>query len=183
MYAGITDAIDPDPNRPNNPDVVANSVIDADGADQAVYFHNSETSTSMLGAFTITAADHAIYCNGTSPVIENCVITENEHTREDGAGMYSYNASPTVNACVFYSNWADYGGGMAIHDCWTRVINCVFCQNELDCDGGGLYIENEDVLHEIINCTFFGNHTGIKGSDRILDGTVDISAYEYDDGC
>ncbi|MHC4620597.1 MAG: right-handed parallel beta-helix repeat-containing protein [Planctomycetota bacterium] len=143
--------------------VVVNTIIDANGADHAVYFHNSKTSSSMLRGFTITGADHGIYCNDASPVIENCVIRENEHTGEDGAGMYNDNASPTVNACVFYYNEADYGGGMYnyYYSC-PNVTNCLFYYNRADEYGGGMY-NDYDSCPTIVNCTFFENNSDDRG--------------------
>ncbi|MHC4153328.1 MAG: right-handed parallel beta-helix repeat-containing protein [Planctomycetota bacterium] len=145
---------------PNDWSVVAATIIDADGAHQAVWFHNSEDANSILRGFTITGADHGIYCNSASPVIENCLITDNEDTGDDGAGMYNYKASPTVNACVFYHNDADYGGGMCNYNHSSpTVTNCLFNDNEADECGGGMY-NNYDSCPTIVNCTFFENDAG-----------------------
>jgi hypothetical protein len=164
---------------PNDPNVVAATIIDANGASKAVYFHNSETSSSVLRGFTLTGAEHGIYCNGASPVIENCVIRDNQDTGDEGAGMYNDNSSPTVTKCVFKQNTAEYGGGMFNHDessptvtgcvfydntaedgagmandrdCAPTVVNCLFYDNEADYDGGGIH--NDESLPTIINCTF-----------------------------
>jgi hypothetical protein len=178
-------------NDPNDPNVVAATVINANGANYTVTFKTSEDGNSVLKGFTITgAARSGIYCYGhVSPTISDCNITGNGNASYDGGGMYiDYYCSPAVKDCVFHNNTgdygggmyiedstpdvvncvfvdslADYGGGMAIYDCSPRVINCLFYQNEADYDGGGLYIENEDALPEIINCTFFGNHAEDDG--------------------
>ncbi|MHC4155081.1 MAG: right-handed parallel beta-helix repeat-containing protein [Planctomycetota bacterium] len=146
---------------PNDWSVVAATIIDANGADKAVYFHNS--STSVLRGFTITGADHGIYCNHASPVIENCVIRDNQDTGEDGAGMYNDDASPTVTGCVFSNNWADYGAGMYNYDeSSPTVTNCLFYDNDADEYGGGMY-NDYDSCPTIVNCTFFENDADYGG--------------------
>ncbi|MHC4084938.1 MAG: right-handed parallel beta-helix repeat-containing protein [Planctomycetota bacterium] len=62
---------------PNNPDVVAATVIDANGIGIVVIFNSSEDANSVLRGFTITGGYMGIYCGGTSPTISNCVVTEN----------------------------------------------------------------------------------------------------------
>jgi hypothetical protein len=50
------------------------------------------------------------------------------------------------------------------------------------CDDG-LIPTNEDVINNGDNEAIEGIETDIKGSDRIIDGDVDMGAYEYDPGC
>jgi parallel beta-helix repeat protein len=147
---------------PNDAETVAATIIDANGADRAVYFHNSETGSSVLRGFTITGADdHGIECSGASPTIEQCLITDNGDS-DEGGGMRTCNGSPTVKACVFYRNDGEDGGGMAIDDSAATVINCLFYDNTATEDGGGMYVE-DSASPTVINCTFFDNYADDDG--------------------
>jgi hypothetical protein len=148
---------------PGDPEAVGATIINANDANEAVYFHNSETGSSILQGFTITGADrHGIHCNGASPTIENCVITDNGDLYDyDGGGMYNYDASPTVTSCVFYDNAADNGGGMALYnESEPTVTNCLFYYNEADY-GGAIYTDDSDAI--FINCTIYDNEAEYGG--------------------
>jgi hypothetical protein len=178
---------------------VNSTVIDANGANYGVYFHNSETSSSKLKGFTITGADmHGIYCYNASPTISDCNVTANGSSTADGAGMFNdYYSSPTVTNCIFANNTADWGGAMYNDDHSSptvtscvfskntandgagmlnydnsapQVINCAFYDNDADYDGGGMYNEN-DAEPDVINCTFFDNYADDYGG----------ALYNYDD--
>jgi parallel beta-helix repeat protein len=115
------------------------SIIDGDGSGSVVKCNSGETSTTVLGGFTIT--------NGSATV---------------GAGMYNYNSSPTVTNCTFSGNTADSGGGgMYNNSSRPTVTNCTFSGNSAPNDGGGMY--NRSSSPTVINCTFSGNTAGAGG--------------------
>jgi hypothetical protein len=86
---------------PNDPAVVASTVIDGSDQGLVVTFSSSEDQNCVLRGFTITGGDKSggyeggILCLGldpmSGPTISNCVVTENA-----GGGVCSNNSSPTI---------------------------------------------------------------------------------------
>ncbi|NIT58705.1 MAG: hypothetical protein GWN00_21515, partial [Aliifodinibius sp.] len=140
---------------PNDWSVVAATTIDSD--DPNVYvitFENSEDANSVLKGFTITGGEVGIYCDGVSPTISNCVITNNISTSY-GGGMYDCNSSPIITNCIFSGNKAGYGGGIYDVNSSPTLISCVFADNLADVNGAGIYNYGSSPI--VINCTFSGN--------------------------
>jgi len=96
-------------------------------------------STGVLDGFTVSGG----YADSTSPIFR-------------GAGMYIYQASPTVTSCVLTGNWAlNYGAGMCIDSDSTPVVtDCTFTANAAT-DGAGA--DNEDSNPTFVRCTFTAN--------------------------
>ncbi|UCF00069.1 MAG: hypothetical protein JSV82_03105, partial [Planctomycetota bacterium] len=82
---------------PNDPNVVASTIIDANNISvDAVVFNSDEDANSILDGITITGGRYGIYCyNYSSPKILNCTISGNQ-----SYGLYcSYIGSPIVSGC------------------------------------------------------------------------------------
>jgi len=66
---------------PNDPDVVAATIIDANQTGSAVTFTNGEDTRSVLSGLTLqngkSASGGGIYCNYSSPIISKCIISGN----------------------------------------------------------------------------------------------------------
>ena len=148
---------------PEEPDVVAATIIDCQGTEsephRGFYFHNNETADSVLAGFTITGGYEsyggAIYCNNSSPAIKNCVLVDN--SAGSGGGIRTYNSSATVTGCIFIGNYADsWGGGMTNRNSRSTIIvtNCIFTDNQASWGGG---IRNYSSSTTLINCTFIKN--------------------------
>ncbi len=172
--------------NPNDPTVVAATIIDCQGNEQnkrrGFYFHRGEGSNSVLSGFTIKNGYHekggGIYCESASPTITNCVISDNTAslTPYGGGGMYIQYGNPKVKNCVFSRNTASFcGGGVLI--CQTSLlfpatfVNCIFVSNSAFY-GGGMYNYNSPT--KIINCTFNQNCASAGNS-----GGLQIEEYEY----
>ncbi|MHC4365688.1 MAG: hypothetical protein ACYSTJ_09500 [Planctomycetota bacterium] len=114
----------------------------------------------------------AIYCDGSSPTIENCVVGNN-FSNDWGGGMYCYNGDPVVSGCRFVDNKANsVGGGVYNNTSSALVHNCIFSGN-LAAYGGGIY--NLDTSPTIVNCTFNGNQaTGYGGAMRNNRSNVEL---------
>ncbi len=154
---------------PNDWEVVADTVIDAnDPNGYVITFENSEDTNSILTGFTITGGNLGIYCDGSSPVISNCLITDNNSTN-GGAGMYNVNSSPAVTNCFFVNNDANYGGGVYDINSSSTFTSCVFAGNTASEDGGAIYDVNSSPL--LINCTFSGNSAVGDGGGMYSCGT------------
>jgi len=117
-----------------------------------------------------------VYCSDNSPMLENCIITQNR--AESGAGMcfgsatnctFSCNYaggiggavdSGIINNCILVANTAEYGGGM--HS--GTINNSVISGNTAREYGGGLYMAAAN------NCTFVANQAG--GSAAVSGGPL-----------
>jgi hypothetical protein len=77
---------------PNDANVVAATVIDCEGSGRGFYFHSGEERKSVVSGLTIKrgrvwgepARGGAIYCSGSSPTIEKCVISDNKAYGRNG---------------------------------------------------------------------------------------------------
>lgn len=128
---------------PQDPDVVAATIIDSLNSGIGVRFSSLEGSTSVLNGLTIRNADKGIYCYWSSPLITNCVIKNNNIV---GIAL-NFNSRPTITNCLITENpgcgvdgYDDYNGEMS---------NCTISDNE----GNGIQNYGGDIL----NCIIAGN--------------------------
>ena len=115
---------------PNDPDVVAETITDANSdANNVVVFNSGEDENSILNGFTITGGNYGIYCASSSPAITNCTIRENNSN-----GIYIFSGSPVITGCDITQNLSH---GIYIHgsSCLPQIINCTISNNQLS----GLY--------------------------------------------
>jgi hypothetical protein len=165
---------------PNDPNVVAATVIDCNGSKddphRGFYFHSGEGPGSIIFGFTIrngyicgdandpNVYGGAIFCNGSSPTIKNCIITNSKLQAKEG----------TLDSAADGGN--AYGGGIyCTASSNPAVINCTISFNsavsgsadfehpESNADlgnacGGGLYCDSNS-NPRINNCIFYFNKT------------------------
>ncbi len=102
---------------PNDPNVVANTIIDGNGAN-AVLFQNAETDRSVLRGLSVKNGKNGIDCVADSrPSITQCVIYANS-----ASGIYS--GSATIKQCQIHSN-GDHG----ITSCTGVIRECTISEN------------------------------------------------------
>ncbi len=146
-------------SEPNDPNIVAATVIDCANSGRGFRFNNGEEPNSVVSGFTITrgyedSVGGGIFCNGTSPTIENCIITGNKAIR--GGGIYQCNG-PIIN-CIIENNKAagsefGFSEGGGLYNCNGLISNCVITGNSSIQMGGGLF-----ACHGTIsNCFISGN--------------------------
>jgi hypothetical protein len=120
------------------------TVIDGLGTNQCLYLGNG----AVMVGFTLTngVADNGggVYCESTSAVVSNCVLTGNVGSGASGG---------TLNNCTLTGNFAGepgffaYGGGA-----WGCTLNnCTLTGNSTDYEGGGAW------GCTLNNCTLSGN--------------------------
>jgi hypothetical protein len=165
--------------NPQDPCVVASTVIDCQGVGRGFYFHSGEEANSILDGLKITngyvtisspggSAGGGIYCgNQSEPTIANCDINGNT-----AIGNSSYPGGPPPSS----------GNGGGVYGCNGTIINCNIRGNTTSGDsmtfgrGGGLYECNGT----IINCTISGNtaftggmYLGSGGGLYACDGMIE----------
>jgi hypothetical protein len=145
---------------PNDPNIVASTIINGVGNGAAVTF---EYDTSVLTGFTITDGNSTvepnvygggIYCYGQgeeiAPTISHCIIIRNSAS-SCGGGIYCCNSSPTISYCLIAGNLADWGGG-------------IYCENE-----------DEWFSPTINHCLIVGNSAYVAGGICLIGGSPVIS--------
>jgi len=151
---------------PNDPDVVAATIIDGDS--RAVTFASGETENCVLSGFTITGGSRGIYgTNNTVPKIDKCTITGNT-----GAGIELYSGgNPILTNCTIIANG---GSGMEMRPRKAgrytyynspTLSNCIVAAN----NGHGLLRG----IPTITNCTIAGNQkSGIQDSFATVTNSI-----------
>jgi len=154
------------------------------GAVRGVYL----ASGAVLSGFTVTGGATAsvnapaggIYCQSTTSVVTNCVITGNASASYAGGVWYgtlnncilsqniatydgggSYNSQ--LNNCLLTTNSANNGGGAA----YGNLTNCVLAGSSARSTGGGACYANS-----MDNCTIVGNTAGSGGGGGVYGATL-----------
>ncbi|MHC4867898.1 MAG: BACON domain-containing protein, partial [Planctomycetota bacterium] len=173
---------------PNDPCVVAATVIDCQNSGRGFYFHTSEGPNSVLEGLTITngcpgGSGGGIYCYYSSPTISACVITGNCTSQDTfeasyhGGGISVLRASPIIERCTIVGNIAADGGGVASWDANITVTDCVIKGNRArgfdylfeewyyweGGNGGGLYSYGyrDAYTLTLVNCVITGNEADV----------------------
>ncbi|MHC4535782.1 MAG: right-handed parallel beta-helix repeat-containing protein [Planctomycetota bacterium] len=134
---------------PNDPNVVAATVIDGDN--HAVTFAGGEDPNCVLAGFTIIDANAAVYCSDASPTITDCIITGNT-----GPGIeIQYGGNPAIMSCEITLNdgpgiqMRKHAAGRKVTYNYAAVTNCLIAEN-------GQY-GIQDGIVTITNCTIAAN--------------------------
>jgi len=152
---------------PTDPDVVASTIIDADGSGSVVTFANGETSDAILTGFTITG--------GYGTVVISYLYW--------GGGVYCYESSPTIVGNVITSNsgpvemegdvpenWkVGYGGGIGCFYSSAIISRNVIVENDAYAGGGILVIDGNTVIRSNL---IYGNAASIGGGVAAFGGEL-----------
>ncbi|MCK4294306.1 MAG: right-handed parallel beta-helix repeat-containing protein [Planctomycetes bacterium] len=160
---------------PNNPNIVAATIIDCNGAGRGFRFDGGEEPDSVLAGLTITngygpddayidyitwSAGGAIFCEDSSPTIINCRITAS--SAQKGGGICCSSSSPAIIGCTISTNWAWSGGGICCYNSMPTLTNCLLVGNSTE-NGGGGGMYNYKSYPNLTNCIFIGNDGGWGG--------------------
>ena len=153
---------------PNDPDVVANTIIDAGGLGSVVTFSGGEDEEStMLTGFTITGGTKGIDGHGSPATIRNCVIRDNSSigisdmdgliescTIKDNASYGLINCDGLITACLVDRNrgYGVYLSQAAMQDC--QVLNTRSGIGSGSGEGDGMY----QCHGHILRCTISRNY-------------------------
>jgi parallel beta-helix repeat protein len=143
------------------------------GNKHTVSFVSGEDAGAVLKGFTIADGyangtemedkfGGGIYLNNSSPVISDCIITNNQAVI-DGGGIYCDNDSnPLIQNCTISGNRAAGrdGGGIYCYDSSPLIKNCLIAGNTAARDGGGIYLNGPSLTDgqvQILDCTISDN--------------------------
>ncbi len=164
------------------------TIIDGGGVTHVfpvVLFYNGEGNDSVLDGFTITngVTDTSwirggIYCDHTSPVIKNNIITGNNTT--SGGGCRLWGGSPILINNIITGNKGRYGGGLYIWNWSTpQLVNNTITGNTAEEWGGGMVCQASPV---ITNTIIWGNTAPQEPGIHVSSGTPDITYSDIEGG-
>ncbi|UCG46093.1 MAG: hypothetical protein JSU94_11380, partial [Phycisphaerales bacterium] len=183
---------------PNDPEIVAETVIDGDGEGSVVTFENGESHEAVLTGFTITggygtvAADltgeyiiwgTGIYCREASPTITKNVIRDNQgpvvvQNEEPvalsyGAGIGCLLSDAIVTGNTIRGNTGYAGAGIMSYVGSARISNNFIYHNSAAIGGGVIIIAGG----WLTNNTIVGNDAGVQvpGGESGLVGNVYVT--------
>ncbi len=119
--------------------------------------YTGQNHNDIIDGFTIKGGNGdtacAVYCDGSSPTFQNCVITKFESLAVNGlGGFYCINSSsPTIKNCTITGNRANWyentGSGITcVNSSSPSVIDSVISDNSNSyydgSQGGGIYCKN-----------------------------------------
>lgn len=156
---------------PNDPELVAATIIDIEGEPfppsssyRGFLFDGTEDSNTIIAGFTIIngcatfdggLGGGAINCNDASPVIRDCVISNN--TALCGGGI-SQCAGSIINCQI--SNNTSMGPGGGLFQCEGLIKDCIISNNTALSDSGGGLASSQGGTLEVTNCIFENNISG-----------------------
>ncbi len=158
---------------PENPAIVAATIIDSNYLSSGFVFSNEEDANSILSGLTIEKArppfagtfpggsPAGIFCYGASPTIRNCMIRESR-----SVGIYLIRSNVIIENCIISNN---YRSGLLCSASSPTVINSIFVGNGMAFGpfslpvslGGGILFRGGEL--SVINCTFSGNVADVGG--------------------
>ncbi len=105
--------------------------------------------------YNLTGKGAGIMVWGCSPLIENCIITNNSTTGTNGHGGGIHGrdgANPTIRNCLIFGNYAvNYGGGINNgYNASCIVESCTVADNTAGSQGGGINGNNAIITNSIV---------------------------------
>lgn len=156
--------------NPEDSWIVANTIINPNGAGRGFYIHNGEDANCVISGLTIKNGyiyndeGAGIYCSSSEPTIANCAFINNYAEGGYGGAICCKDSNSLIKNCIISDNSAYDGGGI---ECWLgsspQLINCVISNNRAMRYGGGLDCYNQ-CIPELLNCSLINNIAEPNGS-------------------
>jgi parallel beta-helix repeat protein len=196
---------------------ILNTILDGNFSGTPVTMISGETDAAVFMGFTVingTGSDYTtpygtfnvgggFYLIGASPIIQNCVLTNNE-TIDGGGGIFSDGGEPTIQHCKIIENFcptegcgagmliknaeggtiahnfieynnARHAGGIGLKNADPYITRNVIANNHAGTQAGGMWIYDES-SPEIVNNTISDNDApaGTGGNIQIINGSAPI---------
>ena len=160
-------------------------------------FVSAEDANSILEAVTITngcgpqidiggffnSVGGAIYCESSSPVLKNCIFSNNladNSAVPKGGAIYFSQSNTNIYNCTIIRNTAEAGAGIYNQDSDLTIDNCRIIKNSSSY-GGGLYnkgsnikISNSTIKYNSATAVYVGGYGGYGGGIHCSSGNVTV---------
>ena len=155
---------------PQDPAVVAATVVNADSMGGVFIFQSGEDTTSVLTGLTLTGGaatfGGGILCISSSPTITYNNITDNAATgtfpEGQGGGIYCDSSSSIVSYNTITGNSANSGGGIYLSDSSPTLLHNNIAENTVSVGGGGIVCSNSALT--ILNNNITDNTATLGGA-------------------
>jgi predicted outer membrane repeat protein len=158
---------------PEDPAVVAATVIDGNHQGTVFDFHSAEDASSVLTGLTISGGvghlrpvmvGGGITCRGNAqPTISHCLIRANSGNGYGAGILLSSTGVANLIECEIVDN---DGSGIRCYRSSPRITSCLIANNESD-SGGGLYCREASPI--VSQCTIQDNHAEFSGGGLYLE--------------
>ncbi|MGA1874958.1 MAG: choice-of-anchor Q domain-containing protein [bacterium] len=145
---------------PENPDIIAATIIDGSRSGSVITFDQEEGVNSVLAGITVQngQAEHGgggVLCKESSPSIINCIIKENA-AGHGGGGICCMESSAVITHCVVEKNAAGHGGGgICCKESSISITGCLIFENSAGHCGGGILCK--EAQPAITDCLIHNN--------------------------
>lgn len=112
----------------------------------------------------------AILCDGVSPVIAHCVLSNNRTLTPEN-----------WNPPLLHETAHDGGAIMALNGSAVRIEHCLFYANTTECGRGGAFAADRAAIPQIVASVFANNRAGLDDPMRSSDGGA-ISFFDWSRG-
>ena len=113
-----------------------------------------------FGSVQIPRSEGAgLYCYASSPTLNNCVFANNRTFSGNGAAVYNNASSPTFNQCRFNSNFCESNAGAAAYNAVGSMPVFNQCSFTLNRSNAGT-VFNDASSASVLHCTFSDNYSG-----------------------
>jgi len=182
----------------NSADIYGGAIDCEDGSSPSI-------TNCLFSGNSTQFAGGAIACYNSSPTVTNCTFSGNLATGSYsyGGATYCKSSTPTLNNCILWGNSASYSGNeiyienlgssCTLNYCCVdntgyggvtgNIIenNCIFADPQfVDTANGDYHLEDTSPCIDAGDSSLVpaGVTTDLDGDHRIVNGTVDIGAYE-----
>lgn len=152
-----------------------NCIIDCENSGRGFLFHSGESNDAKLIGVTVIngsltdpgSLGGGIYCDYSSPTIDNCIIRAN-YASWGGGGVYMTNSSAVIMNSIISNNQSEYCGGVYFNNGSNgRLETSLIFNNSANKSGGGI-VCHATSSPAIISCTISNNHAGYRGGGAYI---------------
>lgn len=162
-----------------SPATPADTIIDmVNWGEHVMQITGGQNATTVIEGFTLKNGwsvsafpndrGAGLYCDNSSPIIRNCIITANQAT--NGGGFYTNLGVPQFFDCQFIGNSAVNGGAAYLNATTTNFTDCTFVNNSVGNVGGA--IRQATVAGVYTRCEFTGNSAVNGGAMDMAGGAT-----------
>jgi predicted outer membrane repeat protein len=125
-------------------------ILDAEKRSRVIQLNNNKGSG--ISNLTITHGFGGMYCNNSSPVIQNITFFDNK--ADYGGGLYLENSNPSLTNVALYENQATKGSGIYCYGSNPLMVNTTIVNNlNTNAYGGGIFCgagSNAKIVNSIL---------------------------------